>query len=101
MLSRFITAACSGITSERNTIISSSAREQHDDADEQRQLVPERRREVDRAGGHAADVDGHPRVRLRAAGSPVAQAFDELGGRVCLGRGVRVDRDRRHVRRPG
>ena len=74
MLSRFMTAACSGITSERNTIISSSARQQHDDADEQRQLVAEHRGEVDRARGHPADVHGHARVRLHRRNHAVAQA---------------------------
>ena len=41
MLSRFITAAFNGTTSDRNTIISSNAESEHDDADEQRQLCGE------------------------------------------------------------
>ena len=49
--SRFMTAACTGITSERKTTSSSNAASADDDGDEQRQLAREHVREVDAARG--------------------------------------------------
>ena len=91
MLSRFITAACSGITSERKTIISSSALSSTTTPMNSGSLWLERAREVDGAGGHAAHVDGHARARGERRDDVLAQARDQLGGRVGLRRGVRID----------
>ena len=97
MLSRFIDRRLQRDHERAEHDQQQQRREQHHDPDEQRQLVPERRREVDRAGCDAADVHAHPGPRCDRRHHVVAQARDELARRVRLRRGARVDGDRRHV----
>ena len=67
--SRFITAACSGISSERKTTSSSSAESSTTTPMNSQQLAGEHAREVDRTRGQAADVGSRSGRLSRSAGS--------------------------------
>ncbi len=97
MLSRFITAACSGITSERNTIISSSAQSSTTTPMNSGSLWPST---VAKSTAPAVTPPTYTvmPVWLSTGGTTVSRRRgDELRGGVGLRRGVGVDGDRGDV----
>ena len=88
MLSRFIIAACTGITSERKIMSSSTAESTTTIPMKSGSLLAEHVGEIDRARGEPADQDRHARSVLERRQHVVTQAVDEVGRRLRLrGRG--------------